>query len=158
MLLTPHTFVGVAIGATIQNLGIAIPLSVGMHFLGDMVPHWDFYSNTNREERKTGWRPIAVMADLVFAVAVGLTTTLYALWVMGNPTLALSIFLCGIASVIPDALEAPYIFMDKGVAILKPLVAIQRKMQFQAPLPWGVITQLLVIGVSLLVIADSMIL
>ena len=121
MLLTPHTLVGVAVGASIPNPFIAVPLSFALHFLADKVPHWDFYSNTEKEQRLKGWRPIAVMADLIVAVAIGLTFTYYALWVNGNPAMALNIFLCGIAAVLPDALEGPYIFMDKEPKILEKL-------------------------------------
>jgi hypothetical protein len=147
--------VGVAIGATVPNPSIAVPLSLGLHFLGDAVPHWDFYSNTEREERLKGWRPIAVMADLILAVGVGLTATLFALWVLQDQTLALTIFLCGIASVLPDALEAPYIFMGKNIGFVGALTNIQRKMQFQAPLPWGIITQFVVMLVSALLFVSS---
>jgi hypothetical protein len=149
MLLTPHTFVGVAIGSTVPDPALAVSLSFIMHFIGDVVPHWDFYSNTTKEERVKGWRPIAVMADMACGIAIGLTATYYALWVLDKPTLALTIFLSGIASVLPDALEAPYIFMHKTGGPLGLLAKIQSALQFQAPLPWGVITQILVILVSL---------
>lgn len=158
MLLVSHTFVGVAIASTIPNPYIAAPLSFAMHFLGDMVPHWDFYSKTKKEDRLVGWRPIAVMADLVIGVAIGLTSTLYALWVLKNQHLALNIFLCGIASVLPDVLEAPHIFMTREPKFLELITKVQKRMQFQAPLPWGMITQLLVILVSLLLISNSIIL
>lgn len=156
MLLTSHTFVGVAIGASVSNPYIAVPLSIIMHFLGDAVPHWDFYSNTTREERLKGWRPLAVMADLIIGVAVGLTATYYSLWVLKDTNMAINIFLAGAASVLPDALEGPYIFMQKETGFIKTLTILQRKMQFQAPLPWGIISQLLVISVSLLVILNSL--
>jgi hypothetical protein len=154
MLLTPHTLVGIAIATAIPNPLIAAPLSFAMHFAGDRVPHWDFYSNTKKEDRLVGWRPLAVMADLVVGVAIGLTFTLYALWVVKNPNLSLNIFLCGIASVLPDALEGPYIFMKKEPAFLHWLTFMQKKMQFQAPLPWGIITQILVSGLSLFLILN----
>lgn len=156
MLLTPHTFVGIAVGAAISNPAVAIPLSFVMHYFGDVMPHWDFYSNTTKEERLHGWRPIAVMADLTLGVAIGLTVTLYALWVLGNPQLALRIFLCGIAAVLPDALEAPYIFLQKETKFLGKLTKIQKKLQTQAPLPWGAISQLLVILVSSALILSSL--
>lgn len=158
MLLTPHTIVGVAIGSSIQNPFVAVPISVGMHFMGDLVPHWDFFSNTEREERLRGWRPIAVMADLVIAVAIGLTCTLYALWVLNNVPLAANIFMCGIGSVLPDALEAPHIYMHKDWKFLGVLTNIQKKLQFQAPLPWGLITQALVIVIASMLILDSVVL
>ncbi len=151
MLLTPHTFVGIAIATSIPNPAIAAPLSFFMHFMGDLVPHWDFYSNTKKEQRLTGWRPVAVMADLVVGVAAGLTATYYALWFLKDTQLATNIFLCGIASVLPDALEVPHIFLKSEPKPLTYISAIQSRMQFQAPLPWGMISQLVVIGFSILI-------
>jgi hypothetical protein len=156
MLLTPHTFVGITIGMAVPNPYIAVPLSFVMHFAGDAVPHWDFFSNTKKEERLSGWRPLAVMADLVTGVAIGLFFTLYVLWVKQLPSTALNVFLCGIASVLPDALEGPYIYMKKEPKFLRPITTLQRKSQCQASLPWGVLTQFVVIGVCLFLILSSM--
>lgn len=156
MLLTPHTLVGMAIGSTVQNPLIGFPLAIGMHFVGDMVPHWDFFSNTKKEERVVGWRPLAVMAELVLAVSLGITFTLYALWVNNNASLAFNLFICGIGGVLPDVLEGPHIYMKSEPRILELLSSIQSKMQFQAPLPWGILTQLFVAGVSLWIILGSL--
>lgn len=152
MLLTPHVLVGMAMAKAIPSPFIAVPLSIVMHFLGDKVPHWDFYSNTPREQRLRGWRPIAVMGDFGLGIVVGLVFTLYALWVKNDSALAVNTFLCGVASVLPDALEAPYIFADIKIKFMGRVTDIQRKMQTQAPLPWGLLTQLVVVILCLLLI------
>jgi hypothetical protein len=152
MLLTPHTLVGIAIATNVPNPYLAVILAFISHFLGDKVPHWDFYSNTKREERVKGWRPIAVMGDLAVGVAVGVSFTCYYLWVKNDPLLAVTVFFSGIASVLPDALSSLTIFGEKEGRFLKTLNTIQSKMQFQAPLPWGIITQILVILISILLI------
>lgn len=144
MLLTPHTLVGVAIAATVPDISIAVPVSFVMHFMGDLVPHWDFYTHTTKEQRLNGWRPIAVMADLAIGIAVGMFFTLYALWVLKNPYLAASIFLSGIASVLPDALTGPSLYMDKVPFPFRWIHALQSRLQFPAPLPWGMFTQIIV--------------
>jgi len=149
MLLTPHTLVGVAIATNISNPYIAIPIAFISHFLGDKVPHWDFYSNTKKEERVKGWRPLAVMGDLAVGVAVGVTYTTYFLWVKQDLSLALVTFICGIASVLPDALSGLTIIGGKENKFLELLNNVQSKMQFQAPLPWGILTQVGVILISL---------
>ena len=148
--------VGLAIGASVQEPLVAVPLALAMHFAGDMVPHWDFFSNTKKEERRVGWRPIAVMADLVAGVALGLTVTLFTLWVKQDTSLAINIFLCGVASVLPDALEGPHIYMEKEPKVLRRISAVQSRLQFQAPLPGGIITQIVVAVVSFLVLANSL--
>jgi len=149
MLLTPHVLVGVTIASAVPNPYVAIPLAVAMHFLGDLVPHWDFYSNTPKEKRLKGWRPVAVMMELGLAVAVGVTFTLHALWVQGDTALAARIFLCGIAAVLPDALETPHIYTETKFKFVEKLTEVQKKLQTQAPLPWGLITQALIIGLCL---------
>ena len=149
MLLTPHTLVGVAIATNISNPYIAIPIAFISHFLGDKVPHWDFYSNTKKEERVKGWRPLAVMGDLAVGVAVGVAYTTYFLWVKQDLSLALVTFICGIASVLPDALSGLTIIGGKENKFLELLNNVQSKMQFQAPLPWGILTQVGVILISL---------
>jgi hypothetical protein len=152
MLLTPHTIVGIAIATNIPNPYIAVILSFLSHFLGDKVPHWDFYSNTKKEERVVGWRPIAVMGDLAVGVAVGVAFTCYFYWVKNDPLLAATVFFSGIASVLPDALSSLSIVGGKEGKFLKVLNSIQSKMQFQAPLPWGILTQIIVILLSLFLI------
>jgi hypothetical protein len=152
MLLTPHVMVGVVIGTVVQNPIIAFPLSIASHFMGDMVPHWDFYSHTTKEERLKGWRPLAVMADFGLAIAIGVFFTLHARWVLHNDLRSLNIFLCGIGAVLPDAIEGPHIYMSHEPMITKFVYSIQHRLQFQAPLPWGLITQALVIASSLLLI------
>jgi len=152
MLLTPHTFVGIAIATNITNPFFAFILAFLSHFLGDKVPHWDFYSNTKKEERTKGWRPLAVMADLAIGVAVGIAFTTYFLWNKDNPYIAFNVFICGIAAVLPDALSSLDLFLGKSNKFLNVLNSIQSKMQFQAPLPWGIITQFIIILLSLLFI------
>jgi hypothetical protein len=149
MLLTPHTLIGVAIASNFSNPFVAVPLAFISHFLGDKVPHWDFYSNTKKEDRIKGWRPLAVMGDMAVGVAIGVAFTTYYLWFKHDQAMALSSFLCGIASVLPDALSGLTIIGGKENKFLGVLNKIQSKMQFQAPLPWGIITQIIVVVASI---------
>lgn len=154
MLLTPHTFVGIAIATVVKQPLLAVPLSFCMHFVGDLVPHWDIFSNAPTvAERIKGWRILGVMGDLVLGVAVGLTFTLYALWVLNDVYLALSMFLCGIASVLPDLIGAPTMYTQKKFKISEAMSNFQGKLQFQAPLPWGMISQIIVIILCIAIIS-----
>lgn len=155
MLLTPHTLVGVAIATMIRNPLIAVPVAFGMHFAGDLVPHWDFYTGTRREERMKGWRPVAVMVDLGAGIAVGMFFTLYALWVVNNPGLALNILLCGVASVMPDVLTGPSIYMENSKKLFVWVHTLQSKLQTTAPIVPGILTQVFVSAFSLVLIASS---
>ncbi len=154
MLLTPHTFVGLTIAASIPNPFISVPLSFVMHFFGDKVPHWDFFSNTTRDERLKGWRVFAVIADICLGLAAGLTATFFALWKLSDASLALNFFLCSFASVLPDALEAPHLFFGVNDPFTRTLLFVQHKMQYQAKLPWGIISQIAVILVCLALLSS----
>ncbi|KKS31319.1 hypothetical protein A2380_02940 [candidate division WWE3 bacterium RIFOXYB1_FULL_43_24] len=126
-----------------------------MHYLGDLVPHWDFFSNTNEEQRVSGWRPLAVAGELSLAVAAGTASVLYALWVADDAALALRMLICGIGGVIPDLLSGLTLYLKNANGLLKINNRVQAKLQFQAPLPWGIFTQILVSVFSVLVILGS---
>lgn len=157
MLLTPHTLVGTAIALSIPNPIIAIPTSLIFHFLGDLMPHWDFFTNNEREKRFRGWVPIAIMADMSFGVAIGVGFTLYAYWFLGGTLSALNVFACGIASVLPDILTGPSIYMENVHPFFNAVHKLQSKLQTSANPPLGIITQLVVIIVSLYLILHSLV-
>jgi hypothetical protein len=148
--------VGVSVAYVLQNPFIAPPLSLMLHFVGDVLPHWDFYTNTTKEQKTTGWRPLAVMADFGLGIAVGVTATLYALWVLRDTTLALTVFLSGVMSVLPDVLTGPSIYMKNANSIFKKMHEFQRKLNTSAPLVVGVLTQLVVASVSIALLVNSL--
>lgn len=154
MLLTPHTIVGITVASTIQQPYIAAPLAFLLHFAGDFLPHWDFYTDTTKEQKVMGWRPLAVMLDFGVAIAIGLTATLYALWVLNDINYASNIFLCGIASVLPDALTGPSIYMKNAPGFFKLIHNFQRKINNSASLVYGVATQIAVVLVCFFLLAS----
>ncbi len=155
MLLIPHTLTGIAIATLIPNPLIAAPLSFVMHFVYDVVPHWDFYTNVPKENRKEGWRPLAVMADLAIGVAIGTAATLYALWVLHDTSLALNVFVCGIASVLPDVLTGPWLYLKNPNALFTIMHAIQSKLQTRAGFFVGITTQVVASAVAILLLLRS---
>jgi hypothetical protein len=159
MLLTPHVLVGTAIASVIPNPLIAAPLSFISHFAGDLVPHWDFYTGTTKEERLKGWRPLAVMGDLAVGVFLGTFFTLYGLWVVKSEMLALNIFISANFAVLPDVLTGPDIYLNgKSNVFFKAIHNLQSKLQFPMRLPWGIISQIVVSLLCSLVILNSIVL
>lgn len=151
MLLTPHTAVGIVVAAAVREPLLAVPLSFLLHFVGDLVPHWDFFSETkSSEERKEGWQIAGIIFDVALGVGIGLSATLYALWILWDARLAITIFLSGIASILPDAISGTELYFNKSNAFVKWIGKIQEKNQWQAPLPWGIITQVIVLFVCAL--------
>ncbi|MFH1565649.1 MAG: hypothetical protein ABIB98_00405 [bacterium] len=150
MLLTPHVFIGLVIAKFVPIPFLAVFLAFLSHFLGDLTPHWDFFSGTKKEERLKGWRPLAVMADFGIGIGIGTLFTAKYLWVDHNVVLALTSFLCGIFAVLPDVLEAPYIYLNSAPSFIEGLTNIQRKLQTQAPILIGITIQVMVILGSLI--------
>ncbi len=148
--------VGVSVAYVLQDPFIAPPLSLLLHFVGDVLPHWDFYTHTTKEQKTTGWRPLAVMADFGLGIAFGVTATLYALWVLRDTTLALTVFLSGVMSVLPDVLTGPSIYMKNANSIFKKMHEFQRKLNTSAPLVFGVLTQLVVAAASIALLVNSL--
>jgi hypothetical protein len=153
MLLTPHTIVGVTIGTLVPDPIFSGPLSFGMHFIGDLVPHWD-YSIQNADGTKNSLYPMKVMADMALGIGIGMFFTLRALWVLHDPAMAISIFVSGIAAVLPDAITGGYLFDSEVKGLPRLMFKIQSVIHSKAPLPWGLLSQILVAGVCLLMILN----
>ena len=155
MLLTPHTLVGIAVAVSVKEPLIAVPTSFFLHFLGDLVPHWDFCIES--EEGKTDpYYPLKVIADLSIGVGIGMFFTLLTLWVIKDPLLSINVFLCGIASVLPDAITGPAIFNKEKKGIPYIMMKIQHIVHFPARPPWGVISQIVVSLSCLILILHSL--
>ncbi|MFC1622100.1 hypothetical protein ACFL13_01810 [Patescibacteria group bacterium] len=155
MLLTPHTLVGMAVATSIPNPIIAVPLSLLLHFAGDFMPHWDFFTNTTNKERHKGCVVFPILVDLVMGVIIGLSFMYYAFFKLDSIPLTINMLLCGIFSVLPDALTAPSIYVKNAHPLFKTVHKLQSKIGNSANPPWGIITQLIVAVMSLFLISNS---
>lgn len=157
MIITPHTMVGLAIGATVSNPFVAVPLAFIAHYAGDVVPHWDFYDKwPTRENFVFDWRPVAMFLDFVLGLAIGIFFTLHALWLNQNGALALNMFLCGIAGVLPDAAYVPVTFAGSKNKIFVANAEIQKRLHFNVGPLWGNLSQVGVVIACSLVLANSL--
>lgn len=148
VLETPHVIVGAAIATHVVNPALALPLALGSHFILDRVPHWN--PHLNRELNKHGKVTVKstklIIIDSSCALLFGLFIAHQAL---PNIAYALTILAACFLSVLPDVVGAPYYFLNAKNKILKKWVHFQKSMQSDAPLVYGLITQLLVIFAAL---------
>lgn len=155
MLATPHTIVGLAVGALIQNPLLAVPAAFVSHYFGDLVPHWDVYEEFPAPEgKKARWQPVVIFFDIILGVAIGLSVTLYALWVKHDAMLAARLFMCGIAGVTPDALYVPIFFWESKNKLLLLNLKIQQIFHIKANAIIGNICQWSVATCAFLVISN----
>lgn len=142
MTATAHAVVGTFIAVRFVDPFVSLPLALGSHYLTDLVPHWD--SGTNRRQKSEKRFLTEAIVDGIVAIFVsfliyyyifGLTNFLYLYLVVGF-------------SVLPDVLTifTRFIFKKKN-----PLWnwnnRLQSKLNQKLQLPWGIFTQIVVIGV-----------
>lgn len=155
MLATSHAIVGAAIANRFDAPIVSFPLILISHFILDAIPHWDIGTNwKNRSKTLTG---ILAIAETILGITVayflysGKVEPLYLLTAIG-------------ISELPDWLEAPwYIFFAKAheqktgsnnsiwKKILYVISEAEAKFHTRAQLPWGFITQVVVVLLVLLI-------
>lgn len=149
MLETPHVVVGAAIATKVVNPLLAIPLSLGSHFLLEKIPHWNPHLNTEtiKYGAPTAQSTRIVVADATTALVFG---SFIAYRALPNIPYALTILACCLAAALPDLVEAPYFFLHMRSEAIKKWIKFQKSIQVDAPISWGFIAQLVVIVVAVL--------
>lgn len=148
MLETPHVVLGAVIAKMIPNPLISVPLSFTSHFVLDMVPHWNPHLNTEIKKfgKLTNKTLIIIAVDLFISVLAIIFLTSKAL---PNQQQALNVFLSMSFSILPDVVEGPYFLFGYRNKFLNIWMKFQKSIQTDANLFWGLLTQVLLLVVSL---------
>ncbi len=148
MLETPHVALGAVIAKVVPNPFIAVPLSFASHFLLDMTPHWNPHLNT--EIKKYGKLTNSTLSIIAFDLASALLLTGFlSYYALPNQSFATNILLCSFASILPDVVEAPYFLFGYKTKFLNLWMKFQKSIQVDANLFWGLLTQVLLVGLSI---------
>lgn len=144
MLETPHVALGAAIASAIPNPLLSIPLAFASHFLLDMTPHWNPHLNT--ETKKYGRLTNQTLLIIGFDLACALLLALYLYKYGGsNPNILFGAF----AAILPDAVEGPYFLWGYKNKYLDIWMKLQKSIQADANLFWGLLTQVVVLIASI---------
>jgi len=151
MLELPHTLVGAAIVTAIPDPRISLPLALVSHFITDYVPHWNPHIHT--ELKKTG-KISPVSKAILFLDSGGalLLGTYIASQALPDLNRFAVIMLACFLAVAPDVLEIPYYIFKSDSPWIKKLIAFQRAHQWNVPVFWGILAQILVVFLCLQVI------
>jgi hypothetical protein len=149
MLETPHVLVGAAIAAKIPNPWIAIPLAFASHFVLETVPHWNPHLNTETEKygHPTNKSTVVTAIDATTALISG---SIIAYTALPNLAQAATILAASFFAVLPDLLEGPYFFLNIRKQWMVRWIKFQKSLQEDTTVFWGLITQLLIIGATIL--------
>lgn len=150
MTSTAHALVAGAIASRFSNPFLASSLALCSHYIMDSIPHWDF--GTNWRERPKYMTGVIAIADTLIGISVS--------YIFFGRSLAFGLWAATlIASLLPDWLETPwYIFFarhnkhtpTKTASLLERITYTIYKLpnvfHTKAPLPLGVITQIITVG------------
>jgi len=139
MLETPHALVGMVIAATIPNPWVALPLAFLSHFGVDMLPHWNWEPDA---------RPLSLLGIVLDLILLEILVGYLAFQSPLKLNLAAGAFL----AILPDLVEAPYIFLGLNNRYLKKLMRFQKDIQNRAPILPGLVTQILLSAVCFLIL------
>lgn len=137
-----HVIIGASVAAKTNNPYIAASVALGLHFVADLIPHWDL--GTNHRKRPKWVTGSLAIAETLIALTIGFFVFLP--YVSSTVVLAVAI----IFSLLPDWLEAPYhILNPHAPKFFYYLYKPQSILHSRAQLPWGLVTQLVTIAIAL---------
>lgn len=137
MLLTSHTLAGVTIARVIPNPLISWPVALISHFILDLCPHWDFFTNGTK---LTPLKKLACYGDFLVGLAFGVYFALVA------PSNALNTVGAAFFACLPDGFEVPIIFWNSNFPFGALVLKIQKRLHFKSSLPWGLVVPFLTAG------------
>lgn len=137
MTATAHALIGASIAAKIANPLLGIPLAIFSHFAADMIPHWDAGTN---HKKKTKLR---LALEATFDVLLGFVLVFSIFRSSVEPTY---LFAMVIAAQLPDWLKTPSDIFGLHVPPFSWIDWLSHKTQWRLQLPWGLVTQIVVVG------------
>ena len=145
MTATAHALIGASIASRIINPIIGIPLAIISHFAADLVPHWD--AGTNHKQKSA----IRLKLEATVDVLVGFALVFL---IFRSSVEPVYLFTMVIAAQLPDWLEAPASMFGFKVPPFSWLDWLGHKLQSRMQLPWGLVTQIVIVGMLVFLSVD----
>ncbi|MBI2327346.1 hypothetical protein HYU92_03400 [Candidatus Curtissbacteria bacterium] len=145
MTATAHALIGASLAVKITNPYLGIPLAIASHYLADLIPHWDAGTN----HRKKSLTRIKIEATLDVLLGFALVFLIFR-----NLADPVYLFAMVISAQLPDWLEAPAWIFGFKVPPFSWLDTLGHKLQSRLQLPWGLVTQIVIVGLLLLLTVD----
>lgn len=141
MTATAHALIGASIATKVINPLVGIPLAIISHFVADLIPHWD--AGTNHRRKSLSRLRLEATIDVLLGFAL-------AFLIFRNLVDPVYLFVMIISAQLPDWLEAPSWLFGFKVPPFSWMDWLGHKLQSRAQLPWGLVTQIVVVGLLLL--------
>lgn len=137
MTATAHALIGASLAVKVVNPYLGIPIAILSHFVADLIPHWD--AGTNHRDKSLTRLKIEASLDVLLGFALVFI-------IFRNLTNPVYLFSMVIAAQLPDWLEAPSWLFGIRVPPFSWLDWLGHKLQSRLQLPWGLVTQVVVVG------------
>ena len=116
MLSIAHGVVGAMVATKIPDPLVSVPMILGLHYLGDWIPHWDIGTGLSDGKRRRMTAFFFELADLVAMAGL-----LIWFWQWGSPQVIWPIYWGALAGILPDLLMAPRTFLKWEPRWLRPI-------------------------------------
>ena len=146
MTATAHALIGASIASRIVNPAVGIPLAIISHFAADLVPHWD--AGTNHRQKSPTRLKLEAAADVLVGFAL-------VFLIFRTTVEPIYLFSMVIAAQLPDWLEAPSWMFGFKVPPFSWLDYLGHKLQSRMQLPWGLVTQVVIVGMLVFLSVDE---
>jgi len=145
MLELPHALAGATIASKLNNPFLVFPLAFLSNFLLDILPHWNphLYTEITRDHKISKKSKLIVFTDATLALFTG--TALALRFYPDFSKILLVLFSCFFA-VLADLLEAPYFFLNSQNKYVLKLISFQRRLQWNVPPTFGILSQIIFIA------------
>ena len=121
MLSISHTLTGAFIASKLPHPALYVPLTLGMHYLQDWIPHWDVGTGLSNGKRK---RNTAIILEII---ELGISVSLIYCFFGGlGAELQPHIWLGALMGIAPDLMEAPRNFLKWEPRFIKPFSKFHR--------------------------------
>ena len=147
MLATTHFLTSAVIITKVPSLYISLPLILVFHYLLDLIPHWDTGSGITKGLKTKRKAFVQTVIDLAIAGSLVFfffqKGKIFSPWLWGGVILG----------ILPDLLEFPALFFNFRPFPLNHLEKFHTDiMHRRGKLPWGLISQLILIALILLLL------
>ncbi len=154
MLSIPHALTGALIASKIPYPIVYVPLTIGMHYLCDWIPHWDMGTGLSTGKRK---RSTAIILELFELGITGILIYFFFIKDMGIAPLdiganiqnsaATHIWFGALMGITPDLIEAPRNFLKWEPKLIKPLNKLHNSFHHSTPnMIVGLLPQVILVG------------
>ncbi len=141
MTATAHALIGASIASQTANPLIGIPIAILSHFAADLIPHWD--AGTNHKLKSATKLKVEATLDVLLGFALSFI-------IFRNSVNPGYLFIMILAAQLPDWIEAPSWIFGFKFPPFSWMDWLGHKLQSRMQLPWGLVTQIVVVGIILL--------